>query len=276
MTILRSTARYFSGRLGHDHAIVNALRPLYDWLLELSSRNRGMIQELNGTERFRIGARHRVHFPEAYDPEVLGYLRTHVQPGSISLNIGAHVGIYTLCLAQWSGSRGQVFAFEPNPATRAVLYEHVVMNSFSDRVEIVSKAVSGTPGEGTFFAEPLKGYSRLGARNPQVTGGRADAIVIPITTIGEFCVSRGLSPDWITIDIEGYEIAALEGARRLIEDGCRPGIIVEMHPDLWPMLGVTRASVELLLRELGVNAVAMTGQRDPLSEYGIVRLDYTP
>jgi FkbM family methyltransferase len=275
MTILRSAARYFSGRLGHDHAVVNALRPLYDRLLDWSSRKRGMIQELNGTERFRIGARNRVHFPEVYDPEVLGYLRTRVQPGSVSLNIGAHVGIYTLCLAEWSGPQGRVFAFEPNPATRAVLHEHVVLNAFSDRVEIVAKAVSGTPGEGTFFAEPLRGYSRLGARNPQVTGGRADAIVIPITTISEFCGSRGLSPDWITIDIEGYEIAALEGARRLIEGGCRPGIIVEMHPDLWPLLGVSRASVESVLRDLCMRPVAMTGQSDPLGEYGIVRLDDT-
>jgi hypothetical protein len=47
-----------------------------------------------------------------------------------------------------------------------------------------------------------------------------------------------------------------------------------MHPSFWTILGTSRAQAEGLLRELGLRAVPLTGQADPLGEYGVVHLAF--
>lgn len=77
------------------------------------------------------------------------------------------------------------------------------------------------------------------------------------------------------IDIEGFEIAALFGAQRLIRRR-RPnlGIIVEMHPNVWDSANTTPARAKALLEDLGLRAVPLTGQSDPLKDWGLVLLAY--
>src|SRR6185295_18154596 len=131
-------------------------------------------------------------------------------------------------LARWTAPGGRVFAFEPNPATRVVLTTHVALNGAGDRIEIVPDAISDRPGRATFFATDLEGFSRLHAQNPHMPeGARID---VAVTTIDPFCDERKIAPDWILMDVEGLETAALEGARRTIERGRgRLRVIVELH-----------------------------------------------
>jgi FkbM family methyltransferase len=49
--------------------------------------------------------------------------------------------------------------------------------------------------------------SRLGVANAAISQ-RARTITVPVVTLDDFCESQQLKPDWILIDIEGYEIAA--------------------------------------------------------------------
>jgi len=260
-----------SGRVGRERAIIRFLRPVYDALLLVASGGRGIWWTVNGSERFRIDPFVRRFFPPEYDRPVHEYLRTHVEPGATLLNVGANLGIYALCLAQWTGPSGRVFAFEPSPRARGVLERHVAMNRLTDRVRVVGEAVSSERGEATFFAAGLEGYSRLGAPNPALPGSRS--IRVPVTTIDEFCARERIAPAWIVIDIEGYEVAALRGARATIGSSRgRIGLVVELHPGVWQLSGTSRADLERLLAELDLEPVGLTGQHDPLGEYGIVLL----
>ena len=270
MNLLRRAVSKISEGLGRESAIVTFLRPAYDRVLEWSSGERGLLQPVND-EEFRIEARHRVHFPEVYEPEVWRHVKARTRPGQVCLNIGAHMGIYALALARWTSPGGRVFAFEPNPTTRAALTRHVVLNGVADRIEVLEDAVSDVPSRSTFFATGQEGFSRLGASNP--IAPHTAPLTVPVTTIDAFCASRGLTPDWITLDVEGYEIAALEGAHETLAKGRgRLGLIVELHPALWPEAGGARMSE--LFSSVGLRAIGMTGQTDPLSTYGIVLLEY--
>jgi len=114
--------------------------------------------------------------------------------------------------------------------------------------------------------------SRLGEANQHLTA-LASSTVVETATLDDYCESRRLEPNLLLMDIEGFEIAALSSARKLIQSrGPDMEIIVEMHPNVWASANTTRATAESLFRELGLRPVPVTGQSDPLEDYGTVRL----
>ncbi|MDQ6666516.1 MAG: FkbM family methyltransferase, partial [Acidobacteriota bacterium] len=114
--------------------------------------------------------------------------------------------------------------------------------------------------------------SRLGAPN-RVIADRAVPISVKVIALDSYCESTGTLPDVLLIDIEGFEIAALAGAARVIRKrGNDLAIVVEMHPAAWDSADTTRAQAESLLVSLRLRAVPLTGQTDPLGEYGQVQL----
>src|SRR3954447_8262154 len=54
--------------------------------------------------------------------------RALIRPGATVLDIGAHVGYYTLLSARAAGRRGRVIAFEPHPANAGLLRVNVQRN----------------------------------------------------------------------------------------------------------------------------------------------------
>jgi hypothetical protein len=66
----------------------------------------------------------------------------------------------------------------------------------------------------------------------------------------------------------------LAGAANLIRArGPALGIVVEMHPSLWAASDTSRDKVAAQIAALGRRAVPLTGQVDPLGEYGHVVLE---
>jgi FkbM family methyltransferase len=271
MKSLQRAARGVAGMLGTDSLLVRGARPMYERTLALLSGGRGIAWEINGAP-FRISPLHRLKMSAVYDPEVARFLASSIRPGATCLDIGANVGVFALQFARWTGERGRVVAFEPNPVSAAALAEHVRMNGFEPRVEIVQAAVADRPGTRVFHMADADGMSRLGAPNPEL-GDRTTPTTVRVTTVDEFCAERGIVPDWILIDVEGFELSVLAGARRTLSAaGARLNLIVEMHPDAWLVAGWSRATAETLLEELGLEAVAVSGHAEALSAYGHVRL----
>ena len=234
---------------------------------------------LNGIE-LRRDPRCRQYYPAVFDyePTVAAYLRDLVEADWICFDVGANVGYYVLQLAHWTRPGGRVLAFEPNPGSRAVLERQIAVNGLAARVEVIANAVADGLGQTTLYLpaearQGLDGVSRLGAPDRSL-GDAFRTITVPVTSLDDFCDERPeMTPDCILIDIEGFEIAALKGARRLITKRPRKlNLIVEMHPDLWDSVGTPRREVEALLAEFRLQPIPLTGQREPLAERGVVHL----
>jgi FkbM family methyltransferase len=274
MTYLRKIGRRTADLLGHDSGLIRLLRPAYNLLLDVSTNGRGITCRFHGGETIRVDPWLRHHFPEEKDPEVFAYLKERVYPGSVCLNVGAHVGIFTLGFALWSGPGGRVLAFEPNPSARAVLERHVRLNGVAGRVEIMPFAVSNAPGEIPFFANGIEGTSRLGRPNPDLPPPADPPRPTKVVTLDGLCAERGIAPDWLLIDVEGYEIRVLAGSTaitRARQGGL--GILVELHPNLWESAGSSRQELEAWIGEMRLKARPLSGQRDFLNEHGVVALE---
>jgi FkbM family methyltransferase len=273
MSLLQGTARKTAGILGRESWLVRNLRPAYESFLQWSSDDRGIPWVINGVT-YRIDPRYRHRMGPNYDPAVAAFLRERIQPGAVCVDVGANVGVYVLQFAHWSGPTGQVVAFEPNPIASDALKRHVRMNELTKRVTVVQSAVGASSGQAVLYAADVAGMSRLGKPN-QAIADRVSEITVPVVTLDEYCTSEGLAPDWLFIDIEGYEIAALSGARQLIKSRGRDMcLIVEMHPNVWDSASTTRTGADELLRELRLNVIPLTGQSDALAEHGLVYLEH--
>jgi len=273
MSLLQSIARQTSGLIGRESRLIRRMRPVYESLLDWSGGESGIPWPINGVT-YRIDPHCRHRLGQNYDAPVAAFLRERVKPGALCLDVGANVGVYVLQFAHWSAPSGQVIAFEPNPSACTILQKHVEMNGLTERVRIVSAAVGEASGEDILYAAGADGMSRLGEPNIALRGSVSE-INVSVVTLDEYCSKEGLKPDWLFVDIEGFEIAALAGARQVIQSRRgQLGIVVEMHPNVWDSANTTRARAETLLANLGLRAEPLMGQTDPLEEYGLVHLAY--
>ena len=250
-----------------DHQEAGALRRWREWIVRTVLARRGIARTVNGIP-LRVDPIGRHVFTPVYDEGAATYLRGYLREGMEAWNVGANIGVYALQLAHHVGAAGRVVAFEPNPEARAVLLRNIAHNSLQGRVEVVPSAVGSAPGTVDFYTSGADGMGRAGRPNPQLA--RTDRIEVPVTTLEAFAAARGRMPDLVMMDIEGWEIAALEGARALAG---RTRFIVELHPDAWQWSGHSRADLERLLDSAGLQAVPLSGQRDPLGELGQVVLE---
>lgn len=231
--------------------------------------HRGLPRQIHGEHMIRVRPNYRA-VQEDFEPEVYRALKSHASPGTVTLDIGSHMGIYTMLLALWSAPNGQVYAFEPTPQTRAALEDHLMLNHITDRVTVAPLAVSDQCGKATFYATTDAGENTL----CQSRSGMSGTVSMPVETItiDAYCQQQNLAPTLIKIDIEGYEIHALRGARETLRQ-YQPTVIVEMHPVYWPDIGISREAATATLDELGYRVVSLENQADPLAEFGHVILE---
>jgi FkbM family methyltransferase len=247
-------------------ALNRLLHPLRERAIQALTRGRGVSRVVNGVP-MRVDSRARRTFTTDYDAKVADYLRRHVAAGSEVWNVGANVGVFALQLAHWVGPQGRVVAFEPNPAAASMLARNVKLNGLEDRIEIARVAVGRAPGTVEFFVSGTDGMGRAGVPNPLLTG--AKPVTVAVTSLDQEAVRRGRMPALVMMDIEGWEIPALQGAETLI---AHTTFVVELHPSAWQWSGHDRHQLEAFLNAHRMEAVPLSGQQDALGELGQVVL----
>lgn len=140
--------------------------------------------------------------------------------GDVILECGANVGTETVAYSDIVGETGRVFAFEPQPENFRKLQSSV--NSFRNaNTEVFPLAVSDVSGE-LWFRPPIAGEAGGGLIDPTGT------IRVSATALDDMADRFG-PIRLIHMDIEGAEILALRGARRILES-LRPFLIIECLP----------------------------------------------
>lgn len=237
---------------------MRVLRPLYAGWLRAAYGRRGLPWHVNG-EPLRIDPSVRHLVPHEGETPLFQFMRSHIRPGDVVLDIGAFLGTYAVMAARWSGETGRVLAFEPSPDSFAILCRHLAMNGLgAPRVEARCVAVGARAERRrlmTFADEP---YRNMVA--PHDAG--ASALPVDVVTVDGICAALGRPPDWIRMDVQGLEFDVLAGASAVIrEAGPRLKIIAEMHPEQWPDYGVDPREAADRLAELGLRADALEAGR---------------
>jgi len=154
------------------------------------------------------------------------YWKQYLNGGRTFIDIGAHVGTWTINLAKYYD---RVISFEPDPRAHSVLKKNLELNNITN-VEIVPKAVSNKSGTVKFnlFHNPCTN-TMMDPKQMGRTDLPISEIQVETISIDEFVKSRGITDvDFIKVDAEGAELMIVEGGLNMFQTQ-QPDFFIEMH-----------------------------------------------
>jgi FkbM family methyltransferase len=192
-------------RWPHASAVVNRLlKPLY-----LRKRRKDVWSDVHGFP-MRLDPHECIEgnllfCPQLYEHKEIAFLRKHLQPGDVFVDVGANIGLFSLVGSRAVGERGRVVAIEPDPVNFSRLDEHIRRNDVgniqtlccgvSDREEILPLGIntSGNRGGSSFLSR-----------------GR-ETVPVRCHPLYELLLQNGIARiDAMKIDIEGMEYQELK------------------------------------------------------------------
>jgi len=182
-----------------------------------------------------------------YEPELQSALRELIPASAIIFDVGANIGYVSLLLAKAAGEAGKVFAFEALPSNVERLRHNVTLNGMDARVTVIASAVAQAPGPVVFLVHASGGMGKV-AGSAGREGRYESEVTVPGISLDEFVYGQGNPlPQVVKMDIEGGEVMALPGMRRVLTE-VRPLMLMELHgPEssrvAWEML--TAAGYEI-------------------------------
>jgi len=168
----------------------------------------------------------------AFEPGTLRSYARLLREGDVALDIGANIGAHTLHIARGVGERGRVIAIEPTDFAFGKLRRNLALNPvLAARVD-TRQALLVAPG-GAKEPEPVYASWPLAARDdlhPLHLGQLMSTSGARALSLDELLAPLALERiDFIKIDIDGHECAALSGARDALLR-YRPVIVMELAP----------------------------------------------
>lgn len=184
------------------------------------------VQDIRNPERVHPGGGQKVrsdglyweippNFGEAavgllqHEAKVKDFLMQHFKAGRTFVDVGANVGGYSVRAAAFDM---KVYAFEPNPHNLKLLQRNIEINKVT--VDVLPFALGSKPQKARL--QPQGGVSRI---------VKDEGIEVEMRTLDSFDLPAA---DLLKIDVEGYELEVVKGARETLRK-YRPVLMIEMH-----------------------------------------------
>jgi FkbM family methyltransferase len=189
-----------------------------------------------------------------------------IRKGMVVVDIGAYVGHYTLIAADLVGEKGKVFAFEPDPDNFALLLKNLEVNRCQNVIP-VQKAIADRNGKTRLFlAQENKGDHRI----YDSYDGRK-SITVDVTSLDDFFKERDYRVDVIKMDIEGSEMAALNGMTKILKKNDDLKILTEFWPSGLRRFGTYPKKFLNKLREFGFELYHINEERKFIEPIDVTR-----
>jgi FkbM family methyltransferase len=151
--------------------------------------------------------------------------------GDIVVDVGAHIGKYTIIASKMVGSKGKVIAIEAHPVNYDILKQNIALNKLSNVIALNYAVHSRKatvklyePGqeEGfTIYNTIMTDRTRLNSQK---------YIEVKANTLDSLLLENGIKEvNWIKIDVEGAEFEVLKGATNKLLSSKDISLLIEIH-----------------------------------------------
>ncbi len=196
-----------------------------------------------------------------YEPETSELLGALLQPGDTFVDVGGHVGYFSMLAAALVGPRGRVMVFEPERQNYEHILAHIAANKLQnvlpfpwavgDGPEVVELYVNsdndgghalwnvgnypGSPKSRANVRKVLTYQTKLDNMFGGAGGGGAGSGAVKL----------------MKLDVEGSELHVLKGARELLTRARVPAVVLEINHYGLQQRGVTEMDIRRYMYELG-------------------------
>lgn len=161
-----------------------------------------------------------------HEPRVTRLFSSCLRPGMVAVDVGANIGYYALLEARLVGKHGRVIAIEPVPENARVFLQNVVANGYSN-ITFRQTAISDRVGRLPLRLSPKSNWHSL-SDVPWPTR----ELFVDVCTLDRLLHRETLpSVDLVRMDLEGHELAVINGMRETIEK-YHPRLLIELHPHI--------------------------------------------
>jgi FkbM family methyltransferase len=177
-------------------------------------------------------------------------------PGGAILDLGAHLGTFTLVAAA-SGRR--VIAVEASSRNVELLEKSARANGLDDAITIIPASVSNRSGMVRFQQEAAWG---------RIADARwaTDVVEVPARTVTEILGELGVGRvDVVKMDVDGFEMAAIEGMAALLSVPQAPRVVYKSNAHTLRMFDATPEQLVGALAELGYGNYLVGGEERELT-----------
>lgn len=177
-------------------------------------------------------------FPSVPEDDVMDAYTHWYKPkaGDVVWDAGAHAGATSYFLAQMVGPEGRVYAFEPDDHNYEYLLKNVEFHKLKNVIP-VKKALSSATGTADFI---MDGSMSAGLSDCLTYQDRSHVKTVVTVSLEDACAEFGEAPSFVKMDIEGAEVAAIEGAEAFLK----------VHPICFAVESYHRVNGELTYKAL--------------------------
>lgn len=165
-----------------------------------------------------------------------------IKPNDYVLEIGAHIGYFTTFFADLVGKDGKVDVFEPSDANLKYLTQNI---AFQDRelqtkISVIRKGAGDVNGTLDFYIDPITGQNNSFVENfegffvNREGSAESNAVLTKVSadviTLDSYFEGKTQFPDFVKIDVEGFEWNVIQGFKQTIEKH-HPSLMIEIQKD---------------------------------------------
>ena len=169
-----------------------------------------------------------------HEEQIMGLFRP--SEGDTVVDIGAHMGRYTIPCSKSAGMSGKVVAIEAHPYNFRILQHNLRLNKIKN-VSLLNCAVySNRARLKLYLPDEDLGYTMHHSLMTNYLASKYSNeierkyIEVEADTLDNLLKARGINEvNWIKIDVEGAELEVLRGAREILSTNTRISILVEIH-----------------------------------------------
>lgn len=227
----------------------------------------------SGRFEIRLTPRANREFYEEVTTLLFSHILTEFQPRTV-FDIGAASGYFALVAASHVDAYPDVHCFEMKPHQVRRIEQNAKAASLPGRIfaHLAGLSDSHVGMKGVWFVKNMlfesepspeeyreAWYIRL-KFTLQGGGGdyrRLQSTDVLLTTIDHFCATKGLAPDLLKIDVDGYEGKILAGAQSVLRQH-QPIILLEIHSNDMMRDGFTRRDIVQNMSDAGYRFLFIT------------------
>ena len=156
--------------------------------------------------------------------------------GDIVVDIGAHMGRYTIIASKRVGTNGKVVAIEAHPGNFEMLNRNIKLNKLANVIPLNYAVYSKETKIKLYLPDEESGYTMhhsimsnyIFTKYKDKTEDKF--VETNANTLDYLLQIKGITDvNWVKIDVEGAEFEVLKGANKILSDSKDIALLIEVH-----------------------------------------------